>query len=126
MRFKYDELIDRYNYGQLSEQEKELVFVALELYPDFREEFCLYLKMKHFNNIGSFCEVKCFMQENCSIQCGFVYYLKIHTFTLKFQIIDTSPESEFQADSPLTFNSFNHEEETHWIHKLIPTSIIGN
>lgn len=65
MKFKYDELIDRYNYGQLSEQEKELFFVALELYPDLREEFCFYLEMKYLANVESFAKVKNFMQENC-------------------------------------------------------------
>lgn len=64
MKFKYEELIDRYNYGQLSEKEKELFFLALELYPDFREEFSLYLKMKHMANMESFCEVKGFIQMN--------------------------------------------------------------
>lgn len=64
MKTKYDELIDRYNYGQLSEQEKEMFFVALELYPDLREEFSFYLEMKHFASEESFEKLKGFMQEN--------------------------------------------------------------
>lgn len=48
IRFKYEELINRYNYGQLSENEKELFLAALELHPDFREEFNFYMKMKEY------------------------------------------------------------------------------
>ncbi len=48
MELIYEDLIDRYNLGELSEDEKELFWLTIEYNDQLRQEFKLYLKIKYF------------------------------------------------------------------------------
>lgn len=55
-----NELIDKYNYGQLSEEELVLFNSTLETNNDFRTEFNIYLKMREYildDNLEKFREL---------------------------------------------------------------------
>ena len=48
MTFHFEELIDKYNFGKLSEEEKELFFLSVEYNQQLREEFVFSLKLKYY------------------------------------------------------------------------------
>jgi len=48
MTLQFENLIDRYNFGQLTKEEKEMFYLSLEYSSQLRKEFNIYLKMKHF------------------------------------------------------------------------------
>lgn len=47
MKLYYEDLIDKYNYNQLTEEEKELFFLSLEFNHQLRIEFNFYLILKY-------------------------------------------------------------------------------
>jgi hypothetical protein len=63
MKFHYQDLIDRYNYKDFSEEEMELFYLSLEFNPQLRREFDFYIKLKYFITDGQIQKVKAFLSQ---------------------------------------------------------------
>lgn len=48
MKLHFNNLIDKYNYDEFTDDEKELFYLSLELNQQLRMEFMFYLSMKYF------------------------------------------------------------------------------
>ncbi len=48
MDLQYNDLIEKYNYNQLTKEELELFYLSLSLNTKFREEFIYHIKMKYY------------------------------------------------------------------------------
>lgn len=64
MKLYYEDLIDKYNFGQFTKEEIELFNLSLEYNPQLREEFNFFLKMKYFLMDGNMKKLDNFLTEN--------------------------------------------------------------
>ena len=64
MKFHYQDLIDRYNYRDFSEEELELFYLSLEFNAQLRREFDIYLKLKYFITDGQIFKIKDFLKQH--------------------------------------------------------------
>lgn len=64
MKFHYQDLIDRYNYKDFTEEEMELFYLSLEFNSQLRREFDFYLKLKYFITDGQIEKAKEFLKQH--------------------------------------------------------------
>lgn len=64
MKLHYNDLIDRYNYGQLTDEEKELFYLSLEYSKKLRDEFTYHLMLKAALDESEIYRVERFLTEN--------------------------------------------------------------
>lgn len=64
IKLQFNKLIDRYNYGQLSDEEKELFYLSLEFSKQLRDEFTYHIMLKTTIDGSKICRVERFLTEN--------------------------------------------------------------
>lgn len=64
IKLQFDDLIDRYNYGQLTDEEKELFYLSLEYSKKLRDEFTYHLMLKTALDEREIYRVERFLTEN--------------------------------------------------------------
>jgi len=64
MKLLYEDLIDQYRLGELTDEDRELFWLSLEYSKQLRDEFNFFLKMKCFLIDGEIRKVDKFLIEN--------------------------------------------------------------
>lgn len=64
IQLQFNELIDRYNYGQLTDEEKELFYLSLEYSKKLRDEFTYHLMLKAAIDESEIYRVERFLTKN--------------------------------------------------------------